>query len=583
MASSIDPKESERFRQFLAADWFRWLSEYPELATAVGHPGFNDRWTDDSATGRETRQRHLTELATALPGFAASSLGTAERFDLELYRRLVDNAVAGLAFGFDPLPFELGEPANLWMPLNQMDGLHLTAASILDQAPKDRPQDFDDRIARLTALPAAVDHLLSALSDGVRRGYTPPRIPLTQVPEQIQNLIPDDPMASGLLVNFRELPTSFGPSTNDRLRREARAAYLDHVRPAFEKLHRYVAGEYVPHCRTSVGASALPDGARMYEYLARRNTTTDLTPAQIHAMGLAEVERLRAEMERIMRSTGFTGSFAEFTEFLRTDPRFYWHSPEEIVDGYRVLGKRTDPALPRLFGRLPRLPYGVLPVPAFRERASPGAYYQSGAPSVGRPGYFYANTFDIGTRPKWEMEALSLHEAVPGHHLQIAIAQELEGLPHYRRETGPTAFIEGWGLYAESLGEELGFYTDPYSRFGQLGFDAWRSIRLVVDTGIHALGWSRDRAIEFFRENTGMSLAGISVEVDRYIVWPGQALGYKIGQLKFRELRGWAESKLGARFDVRAFHDLLLGEGPLPLETVEQRVHRWADAISAGA
>ena len=283
-----------------------------------------------------------------------------------------------------------------------------------------------------------------------------------------------------------------------------------------------------------------------------------------------------------MRKTGFSGTFPEFLELLRSDPRFAWHSAEELIDGYRVIAKRTDPGLGRLFGRLPRLPYGVQPVPGFRAKSSPTAYYMPGAPATGRPGTFFANTYDLPSRLRWEMEALCLHEAVPGHHLQIAIAQELEDLPDFRRFTGPTSFVEGWGLYAESLGEELGAYRDPYSKMGQFTYDMWRSIRLVVDTGIHSLGWSREQAIRFFRENTGKSEIDIAVEVDRYIVWPGQALAYKIGQLKFRELRTYAEQAMGDRFDARGFHDRVLEEGALPLGMVDARVRDWVARETAG-
>jgi uncharacterized protein (DUF885 family) len=286
-------------------------------------------------------------------------------------------------------------------------------------------------------------------------------------------------------------------------------------------------------------------------------------------------------METLITSTGFHGGFAAFNEFIRTDPQFFYGSADALLDGYRVIAKKTDPALGRLFGRLPRTQYGVLPVPEFRAPTSPGAYYISGAPATGRPGYFYANTFKVGVRPRWEMEALTLHEGVPGHHLQISLAQEVEDLPEFRRQTGFTAYVEGWGLYAESLGQELGLYADPYSQFGQLTYDMWRSIRLVVDTGIHALGWTRERAIQFFRENSGKSDQDIQVEVDRYIVWPGQALAYKIGQLKFRELRRTAEQRLGERFDVRAFHDAVLEHGALPLGELESRILRWIDSRPA--
>ena len=279
-----------------------------------------------------------------------------------------------------------------------------------------------------------------------------------------------------------------------------------------------------------------------------------------------------------MRTTGFTGTFTEFNEYLRTDPKFFFGTAEELLDGYRVIAKKIDPTLGRIFGRLPRAPYGVLPVPEYSAPTAPSAYYFPGAPKTGRPGYFYANTFKVGTRPRWEMEALTLHEAVPGHHLQIALAQEIEGLPDFRRESGFTAFVEGWGLYAESLGEELGLYRDPYSKFGQLTYDIWRSIRLVVDTGMHALGWTREQAIRFFRDNSGKSDQDIQVEVDRYIVWPGQALAYKIGQLKIRELRTLAERRLGDRFDLRAFHDTVLEQGAVTLGVLTEHIERWVDS-----
>ncbi len=569
-----DGKSSE-FRAFLSRDWFRWLQEYPELGTAVGVPGVNDRWTDDSAAGLAARHRHLEESARELAGFERSRLEPSDQLNFDLYQSLVRDATEGLRFGFDPLPYNLGQPSNQRFPLSQMDGVHLTAASLLEMAPRTRAADWEDRIRRLDGLPAALENTTRLLEEGLRLGYSPPQYAIRGVPDQIATLAAEDPDRSGLLASFQEFPAAIGASEQERLRSAARGVYRDRVRPALLRFHDYVTHTYLPACRTSIACSALPDGPAMYAYLARRSTTTDLTPQQIHEIGLREVARLRAEMDRLMKATGFSGSFREFNEFLRTDPRFHWKTAEDLVNGYRAIGKRTDPQLSRLFGTLPRLQYGVLPVPDFRAESSPGAYYQSGSVATGRPGYFYANTFELESRPRWEMEALSLHEAVPGHHLQIAIAQELDGLPEFRRETGPTAFIEGWGLYAESLGDELGFYTDPYSKYGQLTFDVWRSTRLVVDTGMHALGWSRDQAIEFFRQHAGLSDINVGVEVDRYIVWPGQALAYKIGQLRFRDLRSDAERQLGDRFDVRSFHDELLGEGALPLSLVSSRVAAW--------
>ncbi len=556
------------------------MSEYPELATIFGVPGHNDRWTDDSPDGISARVRHLEEVHRTLERFERTRLTAVEQLDYDLYTDLMRVAAEGSRLGYDPLPFDLGEPHDLRMPLNQMEGLHIALGEQMELAPRDRVQDYDDRIERLHQLPDVIRQQMRLLDQGRAAGFTPCRIAVAGVPDMVRDLAPEDPKDAVVLSVFRDLPSRFGPTEHSRLARAAELAYRDQVRPALLDLYRYLAEVYVPGCRESVGASEQPGGAATYAYLVRRVTTTDLTPPQIHEIGLSEMTRLREEMDGIMRQVGFTGSYAEFKEFVRTDRRFYWTRPEELLTEYRAIAKRIDPELGHLFGRLPRLPYGVIPVPGYREKTSPAAYYIGGAPATGRAGYFYVSTYQVEVRPRWEMEGLTLHEAVPGHHLQIALAQELEHLPEYRRWTGPTAYTEGWGLYAESLGEELGCYHDPYSKFGQLTFDAWRSGRLVVDTGMHALGWSRDRAIAYLRENTAMSELGIAVEVNRYIVWPGQALGYKLGQLKFRELRRAAEQRLGPKFDVRAFHDLILGEGALPLRRVDARTQEWIASLA---
>jgi uncharacterized protein (DUF885 family) len=321
--------------------------------------------------------------------------------------------------------------------------------------------------------------------------------------------------------------------------------------------------------------SALPDGQAWYAYNVKEITTTDLTPQQIHELGLSEVKRIRAEMDKVIASTGFKGSFAEFLTFLRTDPRFFYDKPEDLVTGYRDVAKRVDPELVRLFGRLPRLPYGVRPIPSYAEKSQTTAYYEDGNPDAGRPGYYSVNTYDLKSRPKWEMEALTLHEAVPGHHLQISLAQEMTDVPQWRKYQGYTVFVEGWALYAESLGEEMGMYKDPYSKFGQLTYEMWRAVRLVVDTGMHAMGWTRDQALDYFKTNAGKTEHDIVVEVDRYIVTPGQALAYKIGELKIKELRAYAKKELGDRFDVRAFHDQVLGNGAVPIDVLEKNIQAW--------
>jgi uncharacterized protein (DUF885 family) len=322
----------------------------------------------------------------------------------------------------------------------------------------------------------------------------------------------------------------------------------------------------------------LPDGEEWYAHRVKQMTTTDLTPQQIHDIGLSEVARIRLEMEKVKEQAGFEGDLAAFFDFLRSDPQFFFDDPEDLLSAYRNIAKRADAELPKLFGTLPRLPYGVTPVPQYAQESQTTAYYQPGSLEAGRAGQFFANTYDLASRPKWEMEALTLHEAVPGHHLQIATAMELEELAWFRRFGGYTAYTEGWGLYSESLGEEMGFYQDPYSKFGQLTYEMWRAIRLVVDTGMHSLGWSRDDAIAFFEENAGKAEHDIVVEVDRYIVWPGQALAYKIGELKLKELKAMAKQELGDDFDIRAFHDKILGNGALPLRVLETHVGEWVDA-----
>jgi uncharacterized protein (DUF885 family) len=574
-------KASSEFHAFLDRDWRQWLEEAPEVATAVGAPGLNDRWNDDSPAGVSARRVHLAESLAKLDRFDRKTLSPLEQLNFDLYRELLVSAEEGMTFGHDPFPFRFGMPHNLRMPLNQMEGVQLAAADVGEVQPLVTVHDFEDLLARLAAYPVSVENNLALLAAGRDLGFGPPKITLVGVPGQITSQLTSDPMASPVLKPFLEYPPTVPEADRERLTAEAARHYTEGVAPALSRLREYLETVYIPGARETISASALPNGPKLYEFLVRWQTTTDLTPQQVHDIGLAEVRRIRGEMEQLIRTTGFHGSFAEFNLFLRTDPKFFYETPDELLDGYRVIAKKIDPNLSRLFGKLPRLTYGVLPVPDYRAPTSPGAFYQPGAPTTGRPGNFYANTYKVGVRPRWEMEALTLHEAVPGHHLQIALAQEPVELPEFRRQSGVTAFIEGWGLYAESLGEELGLYRDPYSKFGQLTYDMWRSVRLVVDTGMHALGWSRERAMAFFRENSGKSDQDIQVEVDRYIVWPGQALAYKIGQLKFRELRTFAERQLGERFDVRAFHDLVLEQGALPLSLLTERVQHWIEARRA--
>jgi uncharacterized protein (DUF885 family) len=555
--------EPERLHGLFRVDWACLLANNPETATWVGADVGQDRWTDLSPAGIAHRRTLAARALRVLATIDRTQLNATDRVSFDVFRRRTEEAVEGGRF-----------PQELWQ-LHQLEGIHQEAAQIFRGMPAVTPEDFANRLARLRALPAAVDQVIALLEEGLARGITPTQITLRDVPAQVLNQVPEEPFRSPLLAAFAELPPSVSGEQGLELRAAAAQAYTGAVRPAFLRLERFLRERYLPGARTAVAATALPDGEAWYAWQVRTQTTTDLTPRQIHEIGLTEVKRIRAEMERVKDQTGFAGTLPEFFTHLRTDPRFYFTDKEELLRAYRDIAKRADPQLMKLFKTLPRTPYGVLPVPAYAEKSQTTAYYYPGAPDAGRPGYFFANTYALETRPKWEMEPLTLHEAVPGHHLQIALAQEMTDLPEFRRHTRYTAFTEGWGLYAESLGEEMGFYADPYAKFGQLTYEMWRAIRLVVDTGLHALGWSRQQAIDFFKENAGKTEHDITVEVDRYIVWPGQALAYKLGELKIKELRAHAERELGAKFDIRLFHDEVLRNGAVPLDVLETHIREW--------
>jgi len=579
--SNAQSDAAEKFRGFLDADWRRWMTEYPEVATHVGFPGQDDRWADDSPAGIAGRKKHLTDSLAALKGIHRAELPAGEQLNFDLYLELLETANEGLQYGDDPFPFRSVVPRSLWMPLNQMGGLQQEAPETLAMQPHQTVADYETLLKRLAALPAAVDQQQVLLQDGLRRGYAQPKIALRDLPKQIADLTPVDPLTSPLLQAFSEFPANFPDADRARLTDKAKSIYTTSITPAFRKLHDYVASTYLPACRENIAAIALPNGAAAYAFHIRWQTTLNLTPQQIHEIGLSEVKRIRAEMDKVIASTKFQGSFHEFTEFLRNDARFYYDKPDDLVNGYRIIAKRIDPGLAHLFGKLPRLPYGVCPIPDFKAPSQTTAYYQAGSPPAGRPGCYFVNTYNLHARPKYEMEALSLHEAVPGHHLQISLAQEMENTPEFRRHVGYSAFVEGWALYSESLGEDLGLYTDPYSKFGQLSYEMWRAVRLVVDTGMHSMNWTREQAIQFFKDNTGKTDQDITVEVDRYIVWPGQALAYKLGQLKIRELRAEAEHRLPGKFNVRAFHDAILEQGAVPLSLLEPHVKHWIDSQAA--
>jgi uncharacterized protein (DUF885 family) len=553
----------QRLERFYELSYDMAMLEYPGFATGLGDPRGQDRLGDYSEKGIERRQKADRDSLALIKSIDRSALSESDRVNYDLLLDGLERDVHSQRF------------PDQYLQMNQMGGPQQDMASLLAMMPNSKAQQLENQIARMEAFPEYVDQNIALMRQGLEKGVTPPKITLREVPQQIRNQLVDDASESPLLKGFAEIPASVDPLLAESLRSRAADVYRQQVVPAYEKLLEFTEVEYLPGARESIAARDLPDGEAWYTNNVALRTTTDLTPQQIHDIGLSEVKRIRAEMDVVIESSGFDGSFEQFLDFLRTDPQFYHTTADGLMREYRDIAKRADPELTRLFGVLPRTPYGVIEVPDYAAKSTTTAYYQRGSLKAGRPGYYFANTYALDTRPRWEMEALSLHEAVPGHHLQISIQQELEGLPWFRQNPSYTAFVEGWGLYSESLGEEMGFYKDPYSKFGQLTYEMWRAIRLVVDTGMHYLGWSRQQAIDFFKENAGKSEHDIVVEIDRYIVWPGQALAYKIGELKIKELRAYAEQELGDRFDIRAFHDEVLGKGAVPLSVLDANVRQW--------
>jgi len=557
-------RQDERLAALMDLVYDYQMTQYPEAATWLGYAGQNDRWTDYSPEAIEQRNRDSRTLLKAVETISVDSLGESAILDFQLFHKDLSANVAAQAF-----PDEL-------MPINQMGGVQQDLAQMISLMPSRKLTDYRDIIARLESADSLIMQTIVLMKQGLEAGITPPAITLRDVPGQVANQLFDDPMDSPLLGAFVSFPDSISPDQQKQLKARAIAAYQNGIAPAYKKLQRFLETDYLPNAVQAVGLSNLANGQAWYAHRAARSTTTDLTAEQIHALGLREVARIRAAMEQVIIDSGFEGNFDAFTEFLRRDPQFYFTNKEDLMREYRDIAKRADAELPALFGVLPRLPYGVKMIPSYAEKSQTTAYYQSGAHSMGRAGIFFANTYALDTRPKWEMEALTLHEAMPGHHLQISLAKEQTNVHPWRRDLYRiTAFVEGWGLYSESLGEEMGFYKDPYSKFGQLTYEMWRAVRLVVDTGMHSLGWSRQRAIDFFIANSAKSEHDITVEIDRYIVWPGQALAYKMGELKIKELRQYASQELGEDFDIRSFHDRVLEAGPIPLDILEQRIKDW--------
>jgi len=560
---------ADDFATLLNDHWEWQLRENPLRASRLGDRRYNDRWTDRSLEAIERRQGEQREFLRRLRIIDSAQLPADEQLNYDLFRRQLENSVDGQQF------------RNYLMPMSQRGGVQSLESSA-ETLRLNNVQDYEDWLARMLKIETVIEQTMELMEEGRESGYMPPKILMERIPNQIASQLVEDPEQSPFFKAFTTMPDGIVAADQERLQQLAKELIDESVVPAYREFSNYFNNTYLPASRDTIGASSLPNGEAFYEYRTRFYTTTEMTPDEIHRLGLDEVKRIRDEMQLVIDELEFEGSFADFLHFLRTDPQFYYDTPEELFDGYLAVAKRIDPELVKLFGKLPRAPYGLRPIPDNIAPDTTTAYYNGPAADGSRPGYYYVNLYRPEVRPKYEMEVLSIHEAVPGHHLQISLQMEMEEMPNFRKYSGFTAFSEGWGLYSESLGYEMGFYKDPYSKFGALTYDMWRAVRLVVDTGMHYKGWTRQQAIDFFKDNAAKKEADIINEIDRYISWPGQALAYKIGQLTMLELRRKAEQALGDDFDIKAFHDELLGGGAVPMEILETRMNRWlADELKA--
>jgi uncharacterized protein (DUF885 family) len=557
--------EMKRLHSLFDAEWNYQLEQSPENASFLGDRRWNDKWTDLSIAAIEQRQKHRIEVLEKLAKINRAKLSTADQLNYDLFKKEYETAVEEFRY------------KTYLLPVSHQNGIQ-TTDQLWELLRFQTVKDYEDWIARLNAFPILMAQTTVLMQEGIKARIVHPKIIMQRVPVQIDKHIVDKAEDSTYFSPFKNFPSTISQTDRERLTQTSKTAIINKIVPAFRGFKNFLEKEYIPACYDNVGISQIPQGKEAYAFLARKHTTTNLTPEQIHEKGLQEVARIRAEMLKIIEKVGFKGTLQEFFVRLRTDPQFYYKTPEELLTAYRAMAKRIDPNLVKLFKTLPRTPYGVTPVPDNIAPDTTTAYYNGPAADGSRAGLYFVNLYKPEVRPKYEMMALSLHESVPGHHLQIALAQELGDIPNFRRYGGGyTSFVEGWALYAESLGDEMNLYDDPYSKFGQLTYEMWRAVRLVVDTGMHYFGWSRQKAIDFFRDNAAKTEQDIVNEIDRYIADPGQALAYKIGELKIKELRARAASQLGDKFDVREFHDVILLSGSVPLDILGRKVDAWIE------
>lgn len=557
------PTPLSPLHQLFQDHWDAWMRFDPLTAAYVGDQRYNDRLPTATDEAYQNWREQLINFRSRLEGISHNQLSADDQLNYDLFYHLVVNEIAETGFNANRLP------------ISRTGGFHIMFPDVFQVMPFDNPQDYANYISRLAAFKQYAHENIELMRLGLRTGFIPPRCTLTDLDGQLKAHIVNNPDESVLFHPFMHFPLQIGETDRRKLSEAAQRAILDSVVPGYQALLQFVEREYLPASRESIATSELPDGEAFYTHRIYYYTSLHQTAQKVHQTGLDEVKRIRGEMDVVIKRTGWNGTMAGFLEFLRTDPRFYVTTPEALLEKTALVLKRMDGELPRLFKTLPRMPYGIRAVPDYAAQGETAAYYSPGLGDGTRAGMYYVNTYDLPSRPLYEIEALSLHEAVPGHHLQLALQAELADVPMFRRYSGYQSFDEGWALYSERLGLEAGFYTDPYSDFGRLSYEMWRACRLVVDTGIHALGWTRQQAIDHLAENTSSTMLNIINEVDRYIAWPGQALAYKIGELKIRQLRQQAEDRLGTKFNLREFHDVLLLSGAVPLEILERMVDEW--------
>ena len=561
LAGCSQPSVETAFEGLMDSEWSKVVSDNPVYASSMGDLRFNTEWSDSSITKINENHQHDQSVLDALNAMAIDDFDELNTTNYKLFKKQYENSV------------ESFEYQTYLMPFSHRGGIQLEHETV-NILPLRNAEHYLDWIERLSKLEVVIDAEIEKAKKGIETGTVPPRFLMQKVFDQIKLQAFVSPETSPFFRAFESMDRSISQEDIDAIQAKAKNVIATKVIPAYLKLHQFFEESYLPACRISIGIKDINNGKKYYEYLARKFTTTTLTPQEIHNIGLREVARIKTEMEAVIKEVKWQGTFKGFLDDLRSNPKFYYETSEELFEAYLATSKRIDPELVNIFKVLPSMPYGLKPIPIESAPDTTTAYYQRPAADGSRAGYYYVNLYRPEVRPKYEIEVLSVHEAVPGHHLQIALAMELD-LPNFRKYGGVTAFVEGWGLYSESLGYDLGLYKDPYSQFGQLTYDMWRAIRLVVDTGMHYFDWSRQDAINYFLDNSAKTKQDVMNEVDRYINWPGQALAYKIGQLKIQELKDRAKKELGDSFDIKDFHHEVLKRGALPLDILEQYIDQW--------